>query len=334
LLLFGKQRGEPEAAPLKLHLVVAGVTALGWGLFSFHVVRSGYMPAGFAPPDTMPQAVRLSVLVAVAYCFSTLRELANFRALYRPLFYLRAVATFEGGLAIAVLISVKYAQARWSVPEARGFDTWMTSTALFSTFKPGVFLLGYVVYFGPIVLVTVLRWRDVVALLQRHGAGLVVIGMLGALFSLDSEARHGYTFVAIILPFVVKVVDDLNLPRKALIQLALLTAVFSKVWLTLPPDVPGPAGDFPAQTVFMSQGPWISNMMYLVQMPIVLLVGFWLRALMLRRDVALAAGTSRPTQLGHVELRVTRQDSIRSLSRDTDELGSTNHVAVLGSQGP
>lgn len=333
LLLFGKQRGEPTAAPLKLHLVFAGTAALAWGIFSFHIVHSGYMPASFAPADTMPQAVRLSVLIAVAYCFLALRQLANFGDLYRPQFYLRAVATFEGALAIAVLVAVKYAQARWSVPEVRGFDGWIKSTALFSTLKPGIFLLGYVVYFGPVILVALLRWRAVVALLQQRGAALVAIGVLAALFGLDSEARHGYTFMALILPFVVKVLDDLDLDRKTMAQLALVTALFSKFWLTLPPDVPGAAGDFPAQTVFMSQGPWISNMMYLVQLPVVVLVGFWLRALMMRREAELAKGASRPAQAGHVELGVTSQDSVRSLSRDTDEFGGTKHVAILGSQG-
>ncbi len=321
-LLFGSQRGELKPAPLKLHLFFAGTAALAWALFSFHIVRSGFAPPSFTPADTMPQAVRLSVLIAVAYCFLALRQLVNYGDLYRPLFYLRALATFEGALGIAVLVAIKYAQARWSAPELMGFNLWFNTTVMLTTLKPGIFLLAYVVYFGPLILLALLRWRDVVALLQQRGAGLVAVGVLAALFGLDSEERHGYTFLAIILPFVVKVLDDLDLDRKTMIQLALVSTLFSKFWLTLPPDVPGAAGDFPAQTVFMSQGPWMSNMMYLVQLPIVVLVGLWLRTVIMRAEAELAKGTSRPAQTGHAKLGVASQDSIRPLSRDTHELGT------------
>lgn len=332
LLLFGRRRGEPGAAPFKLHLVFAGAMALGWGALSLRIVRSGYSAPSFVPVDAMPQVARLSVLIAVAYCFLALRQLANFGALYRPLFYLRALATFEGALAIAVLVAVKFVQARWSVPQAMGFDMWFNTMTMLSTVKPGIFLLGYVVFFGPIVLVALLRWPDVVAQLQQRGAGLVAVAVVAALFGLDSEGRHGYTFVAIILPFVIKVLDDLDLERKAMAQLALVTALFSKLWLTLPPDVPGAAADFPAQTVFMSLGPWMSTTMYLVQLPIVVLVGVWLHGLMARRQTELAKEALPSAHARHVELGVARQEPIGALSRDAGELGGTKHIAAFGDQ--
>jgi hypothetical protein len=322
------QRGGQQPAPRAVPLLAAGVLALAWLLFTVHNVRRGYWPPSLVPVETMPQVMRLSLLVGLAYCFFALREPLSSAELLRPALYLRAVASRRGLLAVGCVVLVRYAQARWSVPQEMGFSVWIRDTAIMTTFKPGIFLLAHVIYFGPLVALAALRWRAVVTHMRSYGPGLLVVCGLAVLFGLDSEARHGYAFAAIVLPFTLKVLDDLELERKTLIGLALTSVAFSRLWLTLPPDLPGAAAEFPAQTVFMSQGPWMSNVMYLVQLPIVGLFVFWLHRQVVRRErAALASGAPHAVD---VELRVLREEPVRTGPGDPDALGRSEHVAVLG----
>jgi hypothetical protein len=331
LWCWRSQRDGPQPAPRAVPALVAGLLALAWLVFTIYTLRRSYWPPSLVPVETIPQVIRLSLLVMLTYFFFALREPLKSGELFRPESYLRAMLSPRGLVAIGGLVGVRYAQARWSVPQEMGFGVWISDVAIMATFKPGIFLLAHVIYFGPLVVLAALRWQALVAHMRACGPGLIVVCGLAVLFGLDSEARHGYAFAAVVLPFALKVLDDLDLARKALVVLALTSLAFSRLWLTLPPDIPGAAADFPAQTVFMSQGPWMSNVMYLVQLPIVGLFGWWLHHTLARREreraAVLASGSPHAAD---VELGVLREEPVRSRPGDAESLGRSEHVAVLG----
>lgn len=282
LVFFWQSREEPTRAPARLHHVVGVAAGIGWALLCLSLVRQRYWPPSVTAVETMPQLVRLSILVAGAYWYFALRRLADYGAFYRPLFYWQALSRPSGVLAVMLLLAVQWFQRKASVPEVAGAETWFKFTVISTTWKPGIFLLAYAVYFGPMILIVLLRWREVSALLARHGAGLVSATVLGTVFGVDCEERHGYTFLALVMPFAFKVLDDLELDLRTVTKLAIASAVFSKLWITLPPYPTGPSWDYPAQTVFLSQGPWMSNMMYLVQGTVVVLLGVWMHRALAR----------------------------------------------------
>lgn len=289
LLFFWESRDEPTRAPLRLHHVVGIGAGVAWVLLALDLVRQRYWPPSVGPVETMPQLVRLSLLVTAGYWYFALRRLADYGAFYHPRLYWRALTSPAGALGITLLVLVQLFQKRASVPEIAGAETWFKFTVISTTWKPGIFLLAYVVYFGPMILVLLLRWRDVTSLLARHGAGLVAATVLGTVFGIDCEERHGYTFLALVMPFALKVLDDAIVDVRALTKLAVLSAVFSKLWITLPPYPTGTTWDYPAQTVFLSQGPWMSNMMYLLQGVVVVLIAIWMHRVLQQPDRALAA---------------------------------------------
>lgn len=289
LIFFWKARPEPAPAPLRLGAITAGAIALGWALFVQSLVTRHYWPPTVMAVETMPYLFRLSALVCIGYFYFALRSLADYRHFFDPRFYLRTLATFPALLSIVLVFAIRTALTRWSVPESAGFERWFNDTGVLSTTKPGIFAVAHAVYFGPFVVVLALRWRAVCALLHRHGAGLVASAVLALVFGVDSEARHAYTFVALLFPFAVKALDDVDLDGKTLSVLAVLCVLYSKLWITLPPTVGSPSWDFPNQTVFLSQGPWMNNMMYFVQGAVVAATTYWLYRAIRRRETELAA---------------------------------------------
>lgn len=288
LMFFWNARPEPAPAPFRLAQITGVVVALGWAMFVSSLVARRYWPPAVIPVETMPYLFRLSTLVCAAYFYFALRSLADYRHFFAPRFYLRTVATFPALMAIALMLAVRTALVRWSVPESAGFDRWFNDTGVLSTTKPGIFAVAHAVYFGPFVVVLALRWRTVCALLHRHGAGLVASAVLALVFGIDSEARHAYAFVALLVPFAIKALDDVDLDDKTLGILAVLCVVYSKLWIELPPTIGTPSWDFPNQVVFLSQGPWMNNMMYFVQGLTVAGTTIWLKRAIRLREAELA----------------------------------------------
>ncbi len=276
LLFFWGRRDPPAPAPYRLNHLAGVLAAAAWTAFTLSLVQKQYHPPSVGQVDWIPSLTRLAVLIIFFYFYFAIRALTDYRPFYNPLNYLKAFFHPGPYIAFTLLYFVKRYQGKWSVPEPAGFEMWLQDTSIMSTWKPGVFLLAYAVYFGPLIIVFLLRWRHVVEIMKSYGGGILSIAILGTLFGVDAEERHGYTFLAIVLPFALKALDDLDLPARVIRILAILCVVFSKVYITLPGDVFGNSWDFPAQAVFMSQGPWMANTMYLLQGAIVLLVAAWL----------------------------------------------------------
>lgn len=284
LVFFWNARPAPAPAPFRLAQITGVVVALGWALFAGSLLARHYWPPTVMAVETMPYLFRLSTLVCAAYFYFALRSLADYRPFFDPRFYFRALASFPALLAIGLVFAIRTVLTRWSVPESAGFDRWFNDTGVLSTTKPAIFAVAHAVYFGPFVIVLALRWRAVCALLHQRGAGLVASAVLALVFGIDSEARHAYSFIALLFPFAIKALDDVDLDDKTLGILAVLCVVYSKLWIKLPPTVGSPSWDFPNQTVFLSQGPWMNNMMYLVQGLVVAATAVWLHRAIRRRE--------------------------------------------------
>lgn len=276
LMFFWNARPAPAPAPLRLNVVVALAAALGWALFVSHLQGRGYWPPSMRAVETMPYVFRLSVIAAGAYFFFALVRLADHRSFFDPKMYLRALLSPHAVAALGLAFALRWALARWSVPEQAGFGRWFNDTAVLSVTKPGIFGVAHAVYFGPLVIALAVRFRAVVDRVLEQGVGLGAAVVLAVLFGVDSEARHAYTFVALVLPFAVKALDEANLDERAIAILAVISVVASKLWLTLPVTVGYPAEELPNQLAFLSQGPWMSDRMYFLQGAVTIAIGVWL----------------------------------------------------------
>lgn len=141
--------------------------------------------------------------------------------------------------------------------------------------KPLLPLVAAAVYFGPMVLFIVLRFRQFIrtALELGNGYFLVISAML-VMATIMTETRQLINFLPFLVLGVACMLDKISLPPIALILFSILALVSSKIWL--PFNFPGMSeqaanitdgiyATFPLQTYFMNHGPWMSMTSYLIQ---------------------------------------------------------------------
>jgi hypothetical protein len=159
--------------------------------------------------------------------------------------------------------------------------------------RPGIFAVSHAEFYGPIVFIAFLAWAAVCRLIHRHGLGLTLAVTFGILLSLESESRKTITFYALIVPFVVQAMDAVGLRLSACWLFAILSFVFSKIWIVIGLSAP----DFTsyvaanltniteprAQRFWGSFGTYMSWQTYFVQAGAVLLAGGLLYGLFRRR---------------------------------------------------
>jgi hypothetical protein len=98
---------------------------------------------------------------------------------------------------------------------------------------PLIFLVTHVMFFGPVVLVLLLRWRSVCRRLGEQGPGLLLFTGLLVLLALDSESRHFYVAIPFLFAFAAKEIEELR-PGPAFWGIfAGFSVLWSTVWLAL-----------------------------------------------------------------------------------------------------
>jgi hypothetical protein len=98
---------------------------------------------------------------------------------------------------------------------------------------PLIFFVTHVMFFGPIVLVLILRWRTVCCRLGGQGPGLLLLAGLLVVLALDSESRHFYVAVPFVAAFAAKEVEELR-PRPAFWGIFIgFSALWSTAWMAL-----------------------------------------------------------------------------------------------------
>lgn len=137
-------------------------------------------------------------------------------------------------------------------------------------------------FWGPLVLLLCLYWKECCVEARRLGPGIVAILGVSLPLGIACEPR----FITVAWPFFVLVLvlalehSKATAPLKC--ALIVLTIIFGQFWLQinivpwLPPDYEGIL-TFPKQLYFMHYGLWMSWTSYLLQLPAVILSAVWLR---------------------------------------------------------
>ncbi|MEY4549424.1 MAG: hypothetical protein RL685_5619 [Pseudomonadota bacterium] len=285
LLLFSAapQRREHAPAPAPAHLndVIAGLLVAAWLWQCYSRMRPGYtLDNGTGVIDE--RFLALSVLVAGAYTFWSVRQLLDDRQLFQPLAYLRSLSLRSVLLTIAVFATVALTRSQLTKSNANAGLEATLNELVFSTLKePGLFALAHALVWGPILLIVMLRWRRVVAAIHDAGIGATLVALIGVLLSLHSESRKLANLVPFFYCLALPCLDRLALSRKALLALCVASIGFSRVWVEFDPRMRSPLHRFPSQELYMVIGPWMTPRTYAVQGAIVLVVGlvlfWWLR---------------------------------------------------------
>lgn len=176
-------------------------------------------------------------------------------------------------LALLVVIAIKSSIHSLSNGEAGPLTPalFVELISVRSLAYPLIFLVSHLIYYGPIVCLLIYFWRDVINALQNENLGLFLVAGCYIVLAINPESREAINFFPIAVIAVCQILNNKKIDASFVYFFLLLSLVVSRVWLPLnhgwlslatnPPQV---TLEFPMQWYFMSQGPWMSNVMYVV----------------------------------------------------------------------
>jgi hypothetical protein len=171
----------------------------------------------------------------------------------------------------------------------------LLTVAVGTVAKPGVFLVAHVAYFGPWLLLAAMLWKPICRLIHQQGVGLTLAVLAGFLHGLDSESRHAIYLAPMLVPFLAKATDSLGWKTNAYAGLAIVSALASKVWLTIKGPFLDNAFFYPDQLYWMQHGPFMTHAMYLAQGAAVIAAGTWIYIAYVRSGASTHWEVNEPT---------------------------------------
>lgn len=237
---------------------------------------------------TVEELLPVSVAVLATWIFLATRPLLQHLQV-SPL--LRAIDVPRAVVAVAVLLGVSLMQARLSQPSELTLLRTLQNISLGSIAKPAGFVVAGTTFFGPALLLTIAWWRRVVPRLAEHGPVLVAVMVGYVVLAVDLEARKFMNVWPFVAAFTAAAVDRVGWRGRQVAWFAVLSLVASRVWLPLNHgELTGDRLAYPDQLYFMSMGPRMSPLSFLLMLGVSVVIGalLWL----IHRRASHDAGTA------------------------------------------
>jgi len=257
----------PRAVP---RVIAAGLAiAVGAGIWTTVRTAPRIVAVFIDPAYAEPYRPLLffSVMIAAAYAGFGAYPLLDDNRLFDPGWLFARRRVVRATLVAASAIALRVAQDHLSRPAAFTPATLlMRQTAYTAVVRPGIFLVTHVAFYGPMFIIAIFTWKRTCHHLKAAGVGVTLATLFGLLLSLNSQSRFTISIIPLVLPFVIKAVDELNwrAPQYGLVTVS--SVVLSKIWFRITTGpFHGNLREFPDQGFFMTHGPWISPPMYAIQ---------------------------------------------------------------------
>jgi hypothetical protein len=271
MLVFPRERRDDSAfaaIPRRLH--AAAATLAGIGIYIvFHAFGQRWQGAYPGSLTQAPQPfLNLGILISAIYISGGLYFLLEDRRLFSITYYAGRLRTISFWIAVTVGIGTLLSQRILAPnpPLVRpqillGILLWSSVT------DPAVFLVAHVIFYGPLILLAILLWKPICQLAHDCGIGLTLSLCLMLPLSLGSESRWLFNMIPLIIPFIVKAIDQEIWQAKHYLFLVVVSMLGSKAWLTINPD-------WMDNLLRLNFGPWLSHVSYGVHAGIALAVGY------------------------------------------------------------
>jgi|GEM_PF-4607649 len=161
---------------------------------------------------------------------------------------------------------------------------------------PLQFIFSHITYWGPIIFVIILFFKNIIAYLQKAELPMMFIFLFAILFSINSEGRPIINFYPFIVVIILQSIDFSEFKNKKLftILFVFVSILYSKVWLIIelpstvfPNFISTDLDKFPMQWYFMNFGLFTNALMYWMH-AIVAVVFFILFYFIVRRPTQFA----------------------------------------------
>ena len=134
---------------------------------------------------------------------------------------------------------------------------------------PLITLVGHICYFGILPLLVMIHFRNFSKDIFNRSAGYAIAFLAFIFFATDSEARHVYPLLPMVLVPLASVLDKMELQAKAVFALLALQITLSHFFVQINADGLLEAfekNEFTtiAQRYFMSYGPWMTFSTYII----------------------------------------------------------------------
>jgi len=303
LFVFPRPGAEvAPAAPGRPRAIVAAavsvVAAIAFLAVALHFLAH---PVPGVGDDKFAQWVRRDVLVLTLGSLLAMLALGWYAVLGQPVLwnargYLTQLGVRRTALACASVAVLLIGRALWLRSVGTRGDgpsgaQFLCEHTLAAIRGPLWGLVHQVVYFGPIILVAALYWRQLAAVCARWGPSAVLALAMVLAFAAGSNSRQWNH----LLPFLVAAAIAATAPRwtgRTVAVFALLSLIWSKLWLRIGYDVHDNWLRFPNQRYFMNHGPYANDTMYLAHAIAAALTLVVLAVLLGRRGPSPSRGTA------------------------------------------
>jgi hypothetical protein len=271
LYLWPREETEPSSSG-KISRLLAAFMALSFcGAAAYMVFSVGFK---FPPSSYVAfnqSAVVLSLAGLAAYLYFGSLPLLGHPWFARPFEIFKRLSWARSLVAVSVLAVFTYL---FSFCRGSSITFLDVGKGIFisAIHRPLFFLVILAVFYGPMVLTGIFLWPKIVRQLNACGFGLTLYVLAGLFLSVSDEARKVIIFFPFVLLFVFKACDEEKWAAPHLCFLAVLSLIYSKVWLWI--NVAPFTGDlqrYPDQYYAMNTGWAMNNPMYIAQGSMVLL---------------------------------------------------------------
>lgn len=237
LLLFKNVPIIPRDKPLLVNSLLAFFSAFAFaGLAAYLIYRHPNMRGGWQEPTWLVQhAIIPSLLATFITIFLSLKALLKHLDLFKiPVF---RIVDYGYGFAAIVLflgidVAVKALAKSYGIPAGYSLRMYFNDILIIGSRQPFCFLVGHLAYFGPVLGLCILRWKQICALVYQYGWPLFFIVVQALFFMLDSESRHSLNYLPFFTFLSVQVVQPV-LSKPLLLAGLGLSFLFSKVWISI-----------------------------------------------------------------------------------------------------
>lgn len=152
---------------------------------------------------------------------------------------------------------------------------------------PFKFIVCQVSYWGPILFLFILFFKDIINKLQKGDLAIMFVFLYAILFSINSDSRTIINFYPFIVVIILQTVDFNKIKNiKSFVLLFFVSSIlYSKVWMLIklpssvfPESIWSNLDQFPLQWLFMSHGLLMNSQMYWIHLMVaaLLFTTFWI----------------------------------------------------------
>jgi len=242
---------------IKIFLVVL------YGVFAYLIVDSGFQSKNSSQQVEFG-IITISVALIVFYIYRMLKPVTIFVTL-QSWNYKKIASHIIGGVGFVVILKFIIALLANNLAAPLKVSTMFDSIMYGSVVNPLVSLVAHISYYGPLIFILIVFWKQIFKEVENLGLALIVFVGLYMFMTLGRESRQFINAWPVFVIVACIFINKVELSWRFIYMFIIMSLIFSKVWFNI--NIEGISTkngllNFPAQRFFMMNGAWMSTKVY------------------------------------------------------------------------